>query len=236
MRSLAAIFLLCGLVSCAQAPVSSPILVGGSLHGRLRAGIYQDRNDWFSIATPLAPHDPDYAQLQVSENDISHISFVDFEPLTSPGEYYRAYVEDFYATNHPVPAFDQVADQAMKVFSTGITQQRLEPIRLVYEKPWQAGSTAGLLRLYTERTPSQLLTQNLGMLRMAEDYTAYILMYVTAQKGKVAILWSEWPMDCSVCKPLVPGPAAVGDDPIDKALAANGRAKPFMDSFHYHTD
>lgn len=233
MRSLAAILLLLGLASCAQAPVGSPILADGPLQGRLRAGVYQDKNDWFSVATPLAADDPGYPQLRVSENYVSHISLVDFELLTSPGEYYRAYVEDFYATNHPVPTFDQVADQAMQVFSSVITQQRLEPIRLVYEKPWQAGATTGLLRLYTERTPSQLLMQNLGM---AEDYTAYILMYVTAQKGKVAILWSEWPMDCSVCKPLVPGPAPVGDDPIDKALAANGRAKPFMDSFHYHTD
>ena len=71
---------------------------------------------------------------------------------------------------------------------------------------------------------------NLGM---AEDYTAYILVYVTSQKGKVAVLWMEWPMDCKPCAPLLPGPAAANDDPVDKALAANGRASAFMDSFRF---
>jgi hypothetical protein len=209
------------------------MVANGSLQGRLQAGVYQDKNDWFSIATPVAPADPSYSQLSVSENYAPHVSLVSFSPSTSPGEYYRVYVEDFYASNLPVPTLQRLADSAMQLFGAGITQQRLEPMRLVAEKPWSAGATQGLLRLYTERTPIEPLLANLGM---AEDYTAYILMYVTAQQGKVAVLWSEWPMDCSVCAPLVAGPAASGDDPIGKALAADGRAGPFMDSFHYHAD
>jgi hypothetical protein len=128
---------------------------------------------------------------------------------------------------------DQVADSAIKVFGTPLVKERNEPLRLVAERPWQVGATTGLLRLYTERTPSEPLMQNLGM---AEDYTAYILMYVTAQKGKVAVLWAEWPVGCSVCAPTLPGPATASTDPIDQALAVNGRSKPFMDSFHYHAD
>ena len=232
MKAVTAGILLLVLMACAQTPARAPIFANGSLQGHLQAGVYQDKNDWYSIATPLAPSDLDYAQLSVSENYVAHVSFVNFAPLSSPGEYYRVYVEDFYASNHPVPALSQLADAAMTTFGTQMAQQRLEPVRLVEEKPWQEGATTGLLRLYTERTPTSTLSQD--PLWMAEDYTAYILLYVTAQKGKVAVLWSEWPMDCSVCAPLVPGPAAAGDDLIDKALAANGRAKPFMDSFHYH--
>jgi hypothetical protein len=98
------------------------------------------------------------------------------------------------------------------------------------EKPWHTASTSGLLRLYTQRTPLAPLLSNLAM---AEDYTAYILMYVTSQKGKVAVLWMEWPTGCKICAPLPPGPAAPSADAVDQALAANGRASAFMDSFRY---
>ncbi|HSN18601.1 MAG TPA: hypothetical protein VLV87_10380 [Gammaproteobacteria bacterium] len=221
------------LVGCATAPAPGPVLLKGRLQGRLEGGIYHDKLDWFDVATPIPPGDPGYASMGLDEENSVSVSYVSFILAKTPGEFYHAYVEDFYATNHPVPSMDQVADSAMKVFGAQMIKQRTEPMRLVEEKPWRTTSTSGLLRLYTERTPTELLMQNLGM---AEDYTAYILMYVTAQKGKVAVLWSEWPMDCQVCVPPVPGPAATDDDPIDKALAANGRSQPFMDSFHYHAD
>lgn len=234
MRPFLALALAFGLQACAQAPqpAATPILASGSLQGHLQAGVYQDRNDWFTVATPLAPDDPHYAQMSISETYPQHVSYVVFSPSASPGEYYKAFVEDFYASNHQVPSMDKVADEAMRVFGSDISRQRLEPVRLVEERPWRTATTEGLLRLYTERTPMGTLTQDPQW--MGEDYTAYILMYVTAQKGKVAILWSEFPTQCAGCAALVPGPAATGDDPIDKALAADGRSKPFMDSFHYH--
>lgn len=208
-------------------------MIKGPLQGQLKNGIYSDRRGWFAVTVPVLPTDPGYGAMGLDEEYPDNISYVTFIPSQSPGEFYYAYVEDFYASNHPVPSMDQVADSAIKVFGIPMVKQRTEPLRLVEEKPWAAGATTGLLRLYTERTPSELLMQNLGM---AEDYTAYILMYVTAQKGKVAMLWVEWPVACSVCTPVAPGPATGSTDPIDKALAANGRSKPFLDSFHYHTD
>lgn len=231
--ALAALALLAA--GCATTPVSTPvpILLKGPLEGQLKDGVYHDKRDWFEVASPIPSADPAYAAMGLDEEHTDKASYVSFILPQSPGELYQVYVEDFYASSHLVPSMDEVADSAIKVFGTPVVKQRSEPLRLVEEKPWVAGATTGLLRLYTERTPSELLMQNLGM---AEDYTAYILMYVTARKGKVAVLWAEWPMGCSVCRPPVPGPATSSTDPIDAALAANGRSKLFMDSFHYHAD
>lgn len=217
------------LAACAPMPPPSPILATGPLHGRLDQGIYRDRFDWYQIATPVASGDPGYSALSLDEEFAPNVSYVSFL-LTQTPEYYRVYVEDFFASNHPVPSYDQIADSAMGLFGKNLMQIRTEPIVQVAERPWHAGTTKGLLRLYTQRTPLAPLLTNLAM---AEDYTAYILMYVTAQKGKVAMLWMEWPMDCKLCAPLPPGPAAASTDPVDKALAANGRASAFMDSFSF---
>ena len=232
MKRLGAVLWLAALTACSSVP-PAPILLKGALQGVLTGGTYTDKRGWFQVATPIPPSDPGYTGMGVDEEYPEHVSYVSFLLSKSPGEFYHAYVEDFYASNHPVPSMDQVADSAIKVFGTQMVKQRIEPMRLVEEKPWRTTTTSGLLRLYTERTPTELLMQDLGM---AEDYTAYILMYVTAQKGKVAVLWAEWPEGCSVCAPAVPGPAARGDDPIDKALAANGRSEPFMESFQYRAE
>jgi len=223
------------VTACAATPVSPPVpvLLKGPLQGHLEGGVFRDKRQWFEVTSPIPPGDPGYSAMGMDEEYVTNISYVSFILANSPGEFYHAYMEDFYGANHPVPSMDQVADSAIKVFGTQMVKQRSEPLRLVEQRPWHAGKTTGLLRLYTERTPAELLMQNLGM---AEDYTAYILMYVAAQHGKVAVLWAEWPMDCGVCIPLVPGAASTSDDPIDKALAANGRAGPFMDSFRYDVD
>jgi hypothetical protein len=223
------------LAGCAAAPAPpmGPILAKGPLHGRLDQGIYHDMHDWFGVATPVAPADPAYRALNVDEEYQPNISYVSFIPSNAPGEYYRVYVEDFWSGNHPVTGYDQIADSAMSFFGKEVAQSRSEPIQFVEERSWHAGTTQGLLRLYTERTPIEPLLADLAM---AEDYTAYILIYVTADQGKVAVLWMEWPMDCKYCLPLPPGPAATSDDPLDKALAADGRATAFMDSFRYGKD
>ena len=221
------------LTGCASTPEPGPMLPKGPLHGRLEAGSYHDMRGWFSIATPVRSGDPAYRYLAVNEEYETNISFVSFIPTASPGEFYRSYVEDFYGGNHPVTDMHQIADSAMKLFGRGVVQDRTEPMRLVEERPWRVDASEGLLRLYTERTPTEYLLANLGM---AEDYTAYILMYVGADHGKVAMLWMEWPEDCKPCIPLQPGPATAGPDPIDKALADNGRAASFMASFHFGKD
>jgi hypothetical protein len=220
------------LAACAAAPPAAPILATGPLHGRLEKGVYHDRYGWFQIGTPVAPSDPGYSALSVDEESQPNADYVSFLPTQTP-EYYRVYVEDFFATNHPVSAYDEVADSAMSLFGKQLTEARSEPIERIAEKSWHTATTSGLLRLYTQRTPLAPLLTNLGM---AEDYTAYILLYVTSQKGKVAVLWMEWPMDCKLCAPLPPGAAAAGADPVDKALAANGRAGAFMDSFRYENN
>lgn len=217
------------LASCAAAPPPTPILATGPLHGRLEKGIYHDRYGWFEIATPVAPTDPDYSALSIDEEPQQIADYVSFL-LTQMPEYYRVYVEDFFANNHPVTAYGEIADSAIKLLGKQQAEARSEPIERIAEKPWHTATTSGLLRLYTQRTPLAPLLTNLGM---AEDYTAYILMYVTSQKGKVAVLWMEWPMDCKPCVPPPTGPAAASDDPVDKALAADGRASVFMDSFRF---
>jgi hypothetical protein len=190
-------------------------------------------HDWFGVETPVPPADPAYPKLSVDEEYQPNISYVSFIPTTALGEYYRVYVEDFWAGNHPVPAFDQVADSAMAFFGKEIAANRSEPIQFQTERAWHAGTTQGLLRLYTERTPMEPLLSNLAM---GEDYTAYILEYVTADHGKVAVLWMEWPVGCKYCTPVQPGPATNSEDPLDKAVAANGRASAFIDSFRYGKD
>jgi hypothetical protein len=220
------------LAGCAAAPPPMPILATGPLHGRLEKGVYHDRYGWFQIGTPVAPSDPGYSALSVDEESQPNADYVSFLPTQTP-EYYRVYVEDFFATNHPVTAYGEVADSAMTLFGKQLTEARFEPVERIAEKSWHTPTTSGLLRLYTQRTPLAPLLTNLGM---AEDYTAYILMYVTSQKGKVAVLWMEWPMGCKLCAPVPSGPVTAGGDPIDKALAANGRASAFMDSFRYENN
>ncbi|HEX4300412.1 MAG TPA: hypothetical protein VH327_06030 [Gammaproteobacteria bacterium] len=220
------------LAGCAAAPPATPILATGPLHGRLEKGIYYDRFGWFEIATPIAPTDPVYSAMSVDEESPPNSDYVSFLPNQTP-EYYRVYVEDFFAGNHPLMGYGQIADIAVGLFGKQSTEARSEPVERVGEKPWHTATTSGLLRLYTQRTPLAPLLTNLGM---AEDYTAYILMYVTSQKGKVAVLWMEWPMGCKLCPTLPPGPATASDDPVDKALAANGRASVFMDSFRFGND
>ena len=224
--------LLSGCAS-APAPAPGPVLPKGPLHGRLENGVYHDMRGWFGVATPVPPGDPVYPNLAVNEEYDPNISYVSFIITTAPGEYYRAYVEDFYGGNHPVTGLAQISDSAMKLFGKGVMLSRTEPLRLVEEKPWKTGGTSGLLRLYTERAPLAPMLTDLGL---AEDYTAYILMYASEDHGKVAILWMEWPMDCKPCIPFPAGPPTTSDDPIDKALAADGRSGTFMASFHYGTD
>jgi hypothetical protein len=231
-RLAAAGFALALLAGCAAAPMPTPILATGPLHGRLEQGIYHDRFGWFEVATPVAPTDPGYAALSVDEESVPNVSYVSFL-LTQTPEYYRVYMEDFYASNHPVTSYQQIADSAMSLFGKELMQARSEPMVQVAEKPWHTAGTSGLLRLYTQRTPLAPLLTNLAM---AEDYTAYILMYVTSQKGKVAVLWMEWPTGCKLCAALPPGPAAAGTDPVDQALAADGRASAFLDSFRFQDE
>jgi len=229
-RGLLALCLL--LAGCAGAP-PTPLVPTGPLQGRLEHGTYHDMRDWFGVASPIAPEDPDYPTLAVNEEYEAHISFATFVLTRAPGEFYRAYVEDFAGGGHAVPGLDGVADAAVNLFGGQEAKQRAEPVRFVAERRWQAGKTYGLLRLYTERAPIEPLLANLGM---GEDYTAYMLMYVTVQGGKVGMLWAEWPGDCKPCTPLQPGPATASQDPIDQALAANGRAAPFMASFRFGKD
>ena len=182
------------------------------------------------MATPVIVGDPSYGSLEVTEQYKPNVSYVAFVPQATPGEYYRVFVEDLLAENRPGLSLDSVTDGIARYFQDQMVRQRLEPLRLVEQRPWDAGRTHGVLRLYNEKVPSELVLQNLGM---AEDYTAYILVYATIVDGKMAFMWMEWPVGCPVCQAPPPGAATVSQDPIDKALAANGRAASFMASFHF---
>jgi hypothetical protein len=224
------------LVACVGVPQpSGPFITSGPLQGRIADGVFHDKRDWFSIGVPFQRGDTGYPDTQVQEAYPANISFVNFSSLNNPGVYYRVYSEDFFASNHLVPDMDHVADAVLQVYGRQLVAARLASMVFQQEKPWQAGATPGLLRLYTQKVPTELLSldlmQNPGL---AEDYTAYILMYVTSKNGKVVMLWAEWPEDCSICAPMTAGPApATGADAIEKALSADIRTRAFLDSFSY---
>ena len=237
MNRLAIILTCAGLLAgCADTPVATgPALISGPLQGKINEGVYQDMHDWFSVSIPFREAGGGYRYVQMQEVYPSHISFVAFMSPANPGEYYRAYTEDFYATNHKVPDFDRVADSVLQVYGRQLVAARAAPMQLQEEKPWQLGETRGLMRFYTQKVPTELLSLDIMQgPGLAEDYTAYILMYVTAKNGKVAMLWAEWPQDCSICAPVPPGAApADGAGTLEKALATDARASTFLDSFSY---
>lgn len=202
----------------------------GPLRGQIQQGVYRDPLRWFEITLPYHPDEDSYARLRVDEDKLPNVEYASFMPLTAPGEYYRVYIEDFKAGGHPVPELPQVANMAMSFFVKRLVESRVEPMELVEERHWPRGSMTGLIRLYTEKVPTELLMQNLGM---AEDYTAYILMYVTARDGKVVMLWTEWPEDCPVCTPALAALPTDSSDPMDKAMVLNRRAMDFIDSFKF---
>ncbi len=235
MRGRVAALSLLLLAGCAAPPPLTGPLVegGGGLQGDIVDGAYHDRRHWASVALPFPPGDPRYDYVKIKEEYPHYVAFVSFLPLSNPGEYYRIYLEDFKAGGHAVPSYGDLADTAMRIFGKQLTAVRIEPIQLVAEEPWHTATTHGLMRLYTEKVPTQLLMTNLGM---AEDYTAYILLYVTVQSDKVAVLWMECPQDCSVCAPVDKGPPATGDDPVARALAQDARAQAYLDSFRYTSE
>lgn len=223
------------LAACAPPPPPGPALLSGPLQGRIAAGVYHDKRDWFSISIPFQQGKQLIPGVGVQEVYPANISFVSFLYPSSPGEYYRVYAEDFFASNHSVPDMDHVADAVLQVYGRQLVAGRSTPLTFWQEKPWRAGATQGLLRLYTQKVPAESLSLDLMQgPGLAEDYTAYILMYVTAQNGKVAMLWAEWPEGCTICAPIPAGaPAAAGADSIDKALGMDARVRTFFDSFGY---
>jgi hypothetical protein len=236
MKVKAIIFLCVGFIgACAGDPgvPAGPALAAGPLHGRLEQGVYHDSNDWYAVTLPYHPGEESYLTLNVNEEYPPYISYSAFTPTDTAGEYYRVYVEDFSAGNHPIPDMDHVADAAMRFFGRQLVQQRLEPLRFVVERPWQAGSTTGLLRLYTEKVPMQAIQNRFSSAVLGEDYTAIILIYVTTRQGKVAVLWTEWADGCAPCRPPSAGPPAKTGDPIDRALAKDARAGEFIASFMF---
>ena len=235
-KSFAALACFMLLTGCAEAPQAmDPKVTSGSLQGRIDGGVYRDKRDWFSIGIPFRQGAAGYPYVQMQEVYPANISFVNFSSLSNPGEYYRVYAEDFFASNHLVPDMDRVADSVLQVYGRQLVTARMAPLEFKQEKSWQAGTTPGLLRLYTQKVPTELLS--LDLMRspgLAEDYTAYILVFVTAKNGKVAMLWAEWPEDCPICAPIPPGAVtAAGADAIDKALSMDAHASAFLASFGY---
>lgn len=226
---------LLALSACATSTALGPTLDSGALQGRITGSTYQDKRNWFSISVPFQRGDALYPYVHIQEVTPANISYVNFVSLANPGEYYRVYTEDFFASNHLVPDMDGVADSVLQVYGRQTVAIRNTPMKFQQEKSWKAGSTQGLIRLYTQKVPAELLSLDIMQgPGLAEDYTAYILMYVTARNGKVAMVWAEWPEDCSVCAPVPAGETAPpGGDAIDKALALDARAKAFLDSFGY---
>jgi len=224
------------LSACAEAPSNGPTMISGPLQGSIAASTYRDKRDWFSIGIPFRKGDAVSVNVQLQEAyPAPNVSFVGFNALDNPGEFYKVYMEDLFATNHPVPDMDRVADAALQIYAPQLISSRSTSLQFQMEKPWHAGGTDGLIRFYTQKAPTEALS--LDLMKgpgLAEDYTAYILMYVTARNGKVATLWAEWPEDCSVCAQLPAGAApAAGADVIDRALAKDARVKAFFDSFSY---
>jgi hypothetical protein len=224
------------LSACAAQPASPGLTsLTGPLQGKVAGNIYRDKHDWVSVGIPFQHGDELAPGVGIQEAYPANISFVSFLSAYNPGEYYRLYAEDFFASNHLVPDMDHVADAVLQVYGRQLAAARNTYLAFQQEKSWRVGATQGLLRLYTQKVPTEFLS--LDLMRspgLAEDYTAYILMYVTAQNGKVVMLWAEWPEDCTVCAPIPAGtPPATGADAIDRALGMDARVRVFFDSFSY---
>ena len=232
------VFLATLVTGCAgDAPIPSPVTETGSLRGRIEQGIYHDSRGWFEVATPFKEGDAEFRYMQVHEEYEANLSFVNFIPITNPGEDYVVYSEDVAAVNRPVPDMDQLADSAVRFFGKQLTDERAEPMVLVQHEAWQTPRTRGIIRFYTEKAPSSHLMIDAGqagaslMPALAEDYTAYIVMYVTSRAGRIAVVWTEWPHDCKVCAPTpAVSDAPATDDPIAALLAGNARAAAFIAS------
>src|SRR5579859_6065967 len=113
----AAVLMACVLFSaCAEVPAPGPSLTSGPLQGSIAAGVYRDKRDWFSIGIPFQEEGRLYPYVQVQEVTPTNISFVNFSSLNNPGEYYRVYAEDFFASNHQVPDMDHLADAVLQVY------------------------------------------------------------------------------------------------------------------------
>jgi hypothetical protein len=219
------------LAGCGEAPVPTPIMDTGPLQGRIEQGSYYDKRGWFTVGLPFKPGEPEFPYIEMREEYPTNISYVSFSPLADPGEYYRVYMEDFTGGGRKMSDMDTLADAAVRFFGKQLTDARLEPMRLVKEEAWQTGGTRGIIRFYTETAPSSQVMFNLGM---DEDYTAYIVIYLTEKAGKVAVTWAEWPHDCKVCQPTPPVEDAPStDDPIATLLAGNARAAAFIASLRY---
>jgi hypothetical protein len=210
------------------------------MQGRIEQGIYHDGRGWFEVATPFKESDAEYRSMQVHEELHGSLSFVDFTPITNPGEDYVVYSEDVTTLNRPIPNMDQLADSAVRFFGKQLTDMRVEPMVLVNKEAWQTAGTHGVIRFYTEKTPSSHLMLDASgagaslLPALAEDYTAYIVLYVTSRDGKIAVAWTEWPHDCKVCQPTpAVRDAQATDDPIATLLAGNARAAAFIASLKF---
>jgi len=222
-----------------EAPKPSPIVETG-LRARIEQGIYHDSHGWFEVATPFKENDAEFRYMQVHEEYQGNLSFVNFMPITNPGEDYVVYSEDVAAANRPVPDLEQLADSAVRFFGKQLAEMRVEPMVLVTHEAWQTPGTRGVIRFYTEKAPSSRLMIDAGQVggsllpALAEDYTAYIVLYVTSREGKIAVIWAEWPHDCKVCAPTpTVSDAPATDDPIAALLAGNARAAAFIASLRF---
>lgn len=229
------VFTAAWVAGCAgAAPKPAPYVETGPLQGRIEQGAYHDKRGWFEVGTPFQEDEPQFAYLKIREEYPENVSFVNFTLLSNPGENYVAYVEDLIAGHHAGSDLDQMLDAAVRFFGKQVADIRLEPLQLVKEEAWQTGSSRGIIRFYTETASSTQAMAPYGMLDMGEDYTAYIVLYITVKAGKVAVLWAEWPHDCKVCAPTPKVDAApVSDDPIAAVLAGNARAASFIASLKY---
>lgn len=223
------------LVACSSAgvPPTGPLLESPVIQGEIQDGVYRARGDWFRIAMPVHPGTEEYRTLQVHEEYPPYVAFVNFSPLTYPGEYYRVYAEDFLAHSRPTDDLPAVTDAAVQVFGKQLGDQRLAPMRLINEEKWQTPHTRGLLRFYQETAPLSSLTGNiLANSGLGEDYAAYIVVYTTQHNGKIVMAWAEWPHGCGFCVPP-PSSTPVSDDPLAKVLGQNSRAADFINSLEF---
>jgi hypothetical protein len=203
------------------------------IQGEIQEGVYRARGDWFRIAMPVHPGTDEYRTLQVHEEYPPYVAFVSFSPLTSPGEYYRAYAEDFLARGRSTDDLSAAADLAVQLFGKQLGDQRLAPLQLINEEKWETAHTRGLLRFYQEAAPLNSLTGNiLTNSGLGEDYTAYIVVYTTQHAGKIVMVWAEWPHGCGFCTPP-PTAVIAGSDPLAKILAQNSRAADFINSLEF---
>jgi|GEM_PF-1746936 len=228
----AALLLAAGMVflgGCAGGTLGNLIPLPKMLKGDVRNSVYYAKGDLFSIDSPFPQGSADYTYAEVKETYRDKQALVTFHTSTAGAEYYHADVERLPESSGDSVDLDTAADDAIARIQAMQKKGGRQPFVLVKQEPWNAKYTTGLIRLYTQKVPASDVAAD----STRKYFTAYNLMYVTSESGKVAAVVADWVPGAPEAGP--PQHVAVGGanhDPVKQAFSRNARAWKFINSIN----